>query len=297
MPSRKRARLDDTALVHHDSSSAASLPFFMSEQTAESTCPVLVDERLKGRTRSTRQLHSDRAIPQTQHSCDTVSDGPNGIALRQPFTPPASHLDDEEHEDELFAKAVLEELQQLGQDHDNNFGLRQITRISQLLQKATRATQEEGPWLTAEQACQYVRPGYLHKGPIFVEAQQSHALFSVKGFLSELFDDAASIWVQDAAATDVASLCREVTVADVKNRLSTPSSEHPWNCLELACPIEDGIRPSFLNTTECRLLSKIKYPQASVGTHKMKAGRQVLEPGYKEAERWALLAEAGALTE
>lgn len=212
-------------------------------------------------------------------------------------TPTTAHHIDQALRDEEFARDFLAEVRRLTPGHDDNFGLRQMKRVSQLLIKAKRATQEEAPWLTADQAADYVKPGRIYKGPIFVDNQQPHELVSVDQFLSELYDDSAKIWIQNAAAPSGAQSTQEVSVAEVKERLRNASSKYPWNCLELACPFDDGIRPRFLSGSDCRLLTKIKVPPQGVGQVSMKAGRRQLEPGYKEAEKWALLAEAGSLTE
>ncbi|EME81891.1 uncharacterized protein MYCFIDRAFT_89959 [Pseudocercospora fijiensis CIRAD86] len=85
------------------------------------------------------------------------------------------------------------------------------------------------------------------------------------------------------------------TRAPVKERLletQTEPEQLPWNCLELATHHSDGLRPSFLQNEDCRLLTKLKIPDSAD-----EARRKTYEQGYKEIETWALLAEAGALTE
>lgn len=91
-----------------------------------------------------------------------------------------------------------------------------------------------------------------------------------------------------------ALFAREVTIGAVKRRLLEGKSKgRPWNCLELATHVEDGLRPSFLSGEDLRLLTKIKLEQ---NDHSY-AGRRSYPQGYKEVEKWALLAESGAFTE
>jgi hypothetical protein len=103
------------------------------------------------------------------------------------------------------------------------------------------------------------------------------------------------VWIQDPSVT-YASMnlsVREVPVGKVKNRLLGGKKKcRPWNCLELATHVEDGLRPTFLAGEDTRLLTKLKLDQATEY-----AGRRSYPQGYKEVEKWALLAEAGALTE
>lgn len=138
-------------------------------------------------------------------------------------------------------------------------------------------------------------PGVFHNGPILTEGQQPLPLQSIEDFLGEYYDDESKIFIQDPSVKIAGGshFAREVTIGSIKKRiLEGKRKGRPWNCLELATHVEDGLRPSFLSGEDTRLLTKLKFEQGK--TH---GGRHSYPPGYKEVEKWALLAEAGALTE
>ena len=177
-------------------------------------------------------------------------------------------------------------------------GRRQARRILQLLEVAVPASEAEALFATPSRAAAYVSPGVFFNGPIITEAQQPLPLQSVDQFLAEFYDDNLTIEVQDASIRcDSKSFhtAKAVTVGAVKHRLANPAKTKPWNCLELATHVEDGLRPPFLNGEDCRLLSKVKFPTAS--DRGDRASRHRYDDGYKEVEKWALLAQKGALTE
>jgi hypothetical protein len=124
--------------------------------------------------------------------------------------------------------------------------------------------------------------------------QQPLPLQTVQDFLDEYYDDDASVFVQDPS-TKIASgqpFAREVAIGKVKKRiLEGKTRGRLWNCLELATHVEDGLRPTFLAGEDTRLLTKLKLEDTDY------AGRRSYPQGYKEVEKWALLAETGALTE
>lgn len=197
--------------------------------------------------------------------------------------------------DATFAQETLLCLEARIPEQLATVGDRQMKRTIQLLSIAEPATQEEGPQLSEEEVESYLKPGIYHDGPIFVKNQQPMPLMTVKELTDEFYNDEAGVWIQDPSMIDFSQSTREITIGEVKKRLSSDTPTfHPWNCLEMAAPFEDGLRPRFLNSEECRLLTKIKIPSPEPGA---KVGRRIFRRGYKEAEKWVLLAQAGALTE
>lgn len=166
--------------------------------------------------------------------------------------------------------------------------------IGALLAKAQPANDQEVLCLNATEAKDIFSPGNFHKGPVLTEGQQPMPLQTVDDFLGEYYNDNAKLHVQDSSVKIAKKVLavKQVTIAKVKERLSGKPSEYPLNCLELATHVEDGLRPRFLDHQDCRLITKLKNPEFD-GT----LGRRALEAGYKEIEKWALLAEGGAHTE
>lgn len=173
---------------------------------------------------------------------------------------------------------------------------RSAGRIRDLLFLATLPEEGEVKFLSKDEALAELAPGNFFNGPIITAEQQPLPLSNVDEFLGEYYDDAATVHIQDSSASTgkTATWARSVTMKQVKERFQEPSTpEHcPWNMLELATHHDDGLRPAFLNNEDCRLITKLKIPNLSDETRRRK-----YEPGFKEVEKWALLAEAGALTE
>lgn len=175
------------------------------------------------------------------------------------------------------------------------FGDRQNERMHYLLTNSRPADDKEMLFLSGAEAAAMLQPGVFHNGPILTEGQQPLPLQTVRDFLDEFYDDDTKIWIQDPSVTYASKQLpvREVAIRKVKDRvLEGKKKGRPWNCLELATHVEDGLRPAFLAGEDARLLTKLKLEQATEY-----AGRRSYPQGYKEVEKWALLAEAGALTE
>jgi len=175
------------------------------------------------------------------------------------------------------------------------FGDRQNERIHYLLQHALPADDKEMLFLSGIEAFTKLQPGEFHNGPILTEGQQPMPLQTVQDFLEEFYDDDTKVWIQDPSVTYASKkiFVRQVTINKVKKRLLEGKKKgRPWNCLELTTHVEDGLRPAFLAGEDTRLLTKLKLETATEY-----AGRRSYPQGYKEVEKWALLAEAGALTE
>ncbi|KAK4569916.1 hypothetical protein LTR86_002885 [Recurvomyces mirabilis] len=174
----------------------------------------------------------------------------------------------------------------------SGFPGRQAKRIMDLLNVAEPPRTGEALWLvTPDQAAKWLAPGQYFDGPIVVHGQQILPLQSIDDFLGEHFDDSIQVSIQDPSTYKVPHV-RDVTMRQVKERFSQPVTGNPWNLLELATHREDGLRPAFLNTSECSLLTKVKLP-GSGDT----ASRRGFTDGWKEVEKWTLVAQAGALTE
>ncbi|KAF2720569.1 hypothetical protein K431DRAFT_226194 [Polychaeton citri CBS 116435] len=170
---------------------------------------------------------------------------------------------------------------------------RQAVRISALLQVATPPIPNvDAHFATASEAEKLVAPNVFFNGPIFTENQQSLPLQTVDQFLAEFYDDNVLADIQDPAMK-ITPCTRRVRISQVKARLLKPKkpNEKPWNLLEIATHADEGIKPSWLNREDCRLITKLKIPEAQKTVQ-----RRGYLPGYKEVERWALVAQAGALT-
>jgi hypothetical protein len=193
-----------------------------------------------------------------------------------------------------FAEQVLKTLKIRLKPHAVCYGDRQNERIHYLLENARPADNEEMLFLSGVEAAVMLQPGVFHDGPILTEGQQPLPLQTVQDFLGEYYDDDTSVFVQDPSVK-IASrqpFVVEVAIRKVKKRiLEGKTKGRPWNCLELATHVEDGLRPKFLAGEDSRLLTKLKLE------HTDYAGRRSYPQGYKEVEKWALLAEQGALTE
>ncbi|KAK4623245.1 uncharacterized protein CLAFUR5_07023 [Fulvia fulva] len=198
--------------------------------------------------------------------------------------------------DRRYVAQLQEVLEVRGKARKADMGRRQAARINDLLNLASYPTADEGLFLTREEATDIVASGKFFNGPIFTEGQQALPLQTVSQFCDEYYDDDTMVWIQDPEIkpTKKAQIARQVKMRQVKSRLAGPLSDKPWNCLELATHSDDGLKPSFLNTEDCRLLTKLKIPDTQ---DKPEARRRAYLPGYKEVEKWALLAQAGALTE
>lgn len=214
--------------------------------------------------------------------------------------------------DTRFRDQVIEELVPQAESEISDVQRRQARRILALLQIAQPPIdgEKEASFLSGPEAADRLRPGIFDNFPIFTESQQPSSLQTIAEFLEEFYDDDARVSIQDPAAYETdqdegakramplflkkknVKPVRQVTVRELKKRFSVPLADgKPWNCLELATPADDGYRPQFLNTEDCRLLTKLKVP----GDGK-KTSRREYHDGYKEVEKWALLGQA-ALTE
>lgn len=194
-----------------------------------------------------------------------------------------------------FANEVIKALKSRIKSRGKMFGDRQNERILGLLEEASPAKDNEGLFLSGLEASRMLSTGSFQEYPIFTEGQQPLPLQSIQQFLGEYYDDETKVFIQDPSVklSEGHNLTREVAIGQVKKRLLEGKSKgRPWNCLELATHVEDGLRPKFLSGEDSRLLTKLKLEQA--GDY---AGRRSYPQGYKEVEKWALLAEAGALTE
>ena len=194
-----------------------------------------------------------------------------------------------------FANQVIKALEIRHKPRATRFGDRQNRTILKLLQNATPANENEMMFLSGTEAAKMLAPGVFHNGPILTEGQQPMPLQRIEDFLGEYYDDDSKVFVQDPSVqfSSGHDFVREVTIGAVKKRiLQGKSKGRPWNCLELATHVEDGLRPAFLAGEDSRLLTKLKLEHAAES-----AARRSYPQGYKEVEKWALLAESGALTE
>lgn len=198
--------------------------------------------------------------------------------------------------DEAFAHEVRENLKIQVKARRADMGKRQAVRILDLLELAQHPSEDDALFLTTAEATAEVAQGHFTKRIIVTTDQQRVPLQTVDEFLGEYYDDDSLVWIQDPEVrpTKKAPITRQVKISQVKERFASESTNKPWNLLELATHCDDGLRPSFLNTEDCRLLTKLKIPESHAGPE---ARRRTYLPGYKEVEKWALVAEAGALTE
>lgn len=183
-----------------------------------------------------------------------------------------------------------------GKNH-GDFAVKQQRRIFQLLNNATLVDPTDTTaalFVEPQEAAEWLQPNKFYPGPIFTRNAQPVPLVSVQRFLDEQYDDDVKVHVQDPSVKVAKNSphVRQVTLRAVKERFAQGVTDKPWNCLELATHFEDGLRPHFLNTEDCRLLTKLKFPSSGDS-----ASRNGYYPGWKEIEKWALLAQSGALTE
>lgn len=194
-----------------------------------------------------------------------------------------------------FAHQVIKALELELKPQAVCYGDRQNLRIHYLLTNASPANDKEMLFLSGAEAAAMLKPGVFHDGPILTEGQQPLPLQSVKDFLEEYYDDDTRVFIQDPSVKIASGqhFARVVKIGSVKSRiLGGKTKGGPWNCLELATHVEDGLRPAFLSGEDTRLLTKLKLDRATEY-----AGRRSYPQGYKEVEKWALLAESGAMTE
>jgi hypothetical protein len=196
--------------------------------------------------------------------------------------------------DQSYVAKISEGLEAAGRSKVNDVGRKQARRILYLLQEGEVAGEDEALYLTASEAATHLRPGTFSKKIIITAEQQPLPLQTIEQFLDEFYEDDAQVWIQDSSAKTGKNSpsVRQVKVRAVKERSANKAHTKPWNLLELATHHEDGLRPAFLNNEDCRLLTKLKIPGAAD-----EARRRTYPQGFKEVEKWALLAQAGALTE
>ncbi|RMY45681.1 hypothetical protein D0865_09762 [Hortaea werneckii] len=182
-----------------------------------------------------------------------------------------------------------------GSTKSSSFSARQARRIRKLLDDAMPFGEGEAlVCVDGEQAAQQLQANVYYPNPIFIAGQQSLPLQTVDSFLSEMYDDNMEVHVQDPdlKVANGAQHIKRVTIGKVKEHFAKACNGSPWNLLELATHYDEGIRPAFLNSEDCRLLTKLKFPNRGDT-----ASRKGYDPGWKEVEKWALIAQAGALTE
>nr|POE56555.1 hypothetical protein CFP56_33527 [Quercus suber] len=164
-------------------------------------------------------------------------------------------------------------------------------RVLGLLEIAQPPNNDEALFLSGQDATEQLRQGRRVECPFLTEDQQSLQLHNLDDFFNEHYDDDAEVFVQVSSVTmNNRDLCQKKKMSEVKDHFAQPTGQCPWNLLELASHIEDGVRPQFLNQEDCRLLTKIKFPG------KKSTARNGYLPGWKEVEKWVLVAEAGAVT-
>ncbi|KAK6436921.1 hypothetical protein LTR95_006888 [Oleoguttula sp. CCFEE 5521] len=196
--------------------------------------------------------------------------------------------------DQIYVTEVLKVLDKRLDVKTNDIGRREAQRVGDLLRRAEPATATDVLRLTSAEAAALLSARHTHDRPILVEGAQPLPLQTLDQFLDECYDNTATVSIQDPSAKlrRGAQAVKEVSVATLKARFGAPDDDYPWNCLELACPFEDGLRPNFLNNEDCRLLTKLKFPLSNNAL-----SRHSYPDGYKEVEKWSLLAQAGGLTE
>lgn len=196
--------------------------------------------------------------------------------------------------DERYAEEMKKVLDVKRRHKVNSVHKKQSGRILDLLSQSKVASEDEALFLSTAEAEARLATGVFFNGPIVTVNQQALPLETPKQFLDEHYDDDVQVSIQDSSAKDgnTAPSVRSVGIGAIKARFAGEVGDCPWNALELATHQDDGLRPMFLNTEDCRLLTKLKIPKMED-----RARRRIYEPGYKEVEKWALLAQAGALTE
>ncbi|KAK4889385.1 hypothetical protein LTR27_011831 [Elasticomyces elasticus] len=199
--------------------------------------------------------------------------------------------------DEDFVEDLKAILYKIGNSNSKTFFANQCRRIGTLLSVATPP--KSGELLhayTPEQAGAAVQANVYFDGPLITHNQQPMPLQTQQQFFEEYYDDDIDVFVQNPSAPVPKNEPRvqRVNMRTVKTRFSkpVPANSPPWNMLELAAHRDDGLKPLFLNNEDCSLLNKVKLPSSGDT-----ANRLGYTEGYKEVERWALCAQAGALTE
>ncbi|KAI7087689.1 hypothetical protein KC356_g4000 [Hortaea werneckii] len=239
--------------------------------------------------KTSRSLRSSRK-PQEGQVTETVA---KSSVVAPPLTrEEALALSDDEF---ISNTKVFLEAASRGSARSSSFSAGQARRIRRLLDDAIPF--QEGEALVCfdgEQAAQQLEANVYYPNPIFIAGQQSLPLQTVDSFLSEIYDHNMEVHVQDPdlKVANGAQHIKRVTIGKVKEHFAKPCNGSPWNLLELATHYDEGIRPAFLNSEDCRLLTKLKFPNRGDT-----ASRKGYDPGWKEVEKWALIAQAGALTE
>lgn len=217
---------------------------------------------------------------------------------------PASELDSATGEprpvrdvegDRLYVQQMLQVLRAQSTAKTNDTAKEQALTMNALLERATYAGEDDALFLTASEATEQLAPGKFWNNVMITAEQQPLPLQTIEQFLREFYEEDVLVWIQDCSAKSGkdAPAIRQVTVKAVRQRFAADQPLHPkpWNLLELAAHYEDGLRPKFLNGEDCRLLTKLKIPTAADHSR-----RKTYPVGFKEVEKWALLAQAGALT-
>lgn len=282
--SRQKVFEDEDAGLREDTSATALLAITTTSEQTTSKKPSRRQKVFEDQDKEVREDTSATALP-----TPTTGDV-------RPINDPAGNRD--------FADQVLEILKQELRSPAMCYGDLQNGRMHYLLTNARPANDEEMLFLSGVEAAAKLRPGVFHNGPILTEGQQPLQLQTVQEFLDEHYDDDAKVWAQDPGVTFASKKrsVKQVPMRQVKNRIlegkvkakaksKIMSKIWPWNLLELATHVEDGLRPTFLAGEDTRLLTKLKLEHST--EH---AGRRSYPEGYKEVEKWALLAEAGANT-
>lgn len=196
--------------------------------------------------------------------------------------------------DSLFVQHMMRVLEDQSTSHINDTAKEQSITMKAILARATVADDDEALFLTASEATDRLSPGKFWNNVIITAEQQPLPLQTIDQFLREFYEETALVWIQDSSAKSgkQAPSIRQVSVKAVRERFARGKLHpKPWNLLELATHHEDGLRPKFLNNEDCRLLTKLKIPDAVDHSR-----RKTYPAGFKEVEKWALLAQAGALT-
>ncbi|PPJ50428.1 hypothetical protein CBER1_05553 [Cercospora berteroae] len=326
----------ETAMEDTLEPASASAPKPTSTDSEMSSSALKFDPRMYGRERSsrarpTKPKYTDTDVvppgPQpsakkrkTSHNIEDPQSHPTTpptapsqvLTPHEPipvmsFMPPpaSSHIDSlgnirplrDEVSDRRYVEAMLNELQTTLQVDRNTVHKRSAGRLRDLLSMAEYPHNDEAKFLSKNEALAEVAPGKFFNGPIITAEQQPLPLSTVPEFLGEYYDNLAKAHIQDSSARtgNTGVSVRAVTMRQVNERFSSSNprdKEYPWNLLELATHHDDGLRPLFLSNEDCRLITKLKIPNSADETRRRK-----YEPGFKDVEKWALLAQAGALTE
>ncbi|KAI7477830.1 hypothetical protein KC351_g8627 [Hortaea werneckii] len=239
--------------------------------------------------KTSRSRRSSRK-PQEYQVTETVAKSP---VVASPLTrKEALALSDDQF---ISSTKVFLEAASRGSTKSPSFSAGQARRIRRLLDDAIPFQEGEAlVCVDGDQAAQQLEANVYYPNPIFIAGQQSLPLQTVDSFLSEMYDHNMEVHVQDPdlKVANGAQHIKRVTIGKVKEHFAKPCNGSPWNLLELATHYDEGIRPAFLNSEDCRLLTKLKFPNKGDT-----ASRKGYDPGWKEVEKWALIAQAGALTE